>query len=230
MLMLHLLPPGLKVLAKSLLAKVPFTWYMDAEFRQFFRWLQQTQWWTVQELYRIQEEKLAALMHHVYERVPFYREIMQEKQLKPSDFCDLGALRQLPVIDKKCVKTHAEELLALDWREWKPMKARSGGTTGNPLEIWVGRRAWNMEWAQHWRFFHWAGYRFDDLCMVVRPMPVAAEREIWYFNARKKQIVYVGGALSSERMAAIFSKMRESKASVLLTYPSVSLGLCRVLP
>ncbi|MEM4407440.1 MAG: hypothetical protein QXI19_01710 [Candidatus Caldarchaeum sp.] len=223
---MHLLPAQLKALGKSLLARVPFTWYMDAEFRRFFRWLQKTQWLSLEELRRIQGEKLVSLMHHAYDKVPFYREVMQEKQLKPSDFSDLNALTQLPIIDKKFVKQHAHDLLALDWQAWKPTKARSGGTTGNPLELWVGRRAWNMEWAQHWRFFHWAGYHFDDLCLVVRPMPLLSAG-VWYFSYRNKQLIYTGGALSTERILDIFDKMRETKARVLLTYPSVLRVLSR---
>jgi phenylacetate-CoA ligase len=217
----------LKQAAKSAVSMIPSQWIMDSEFRRLYRWLQQTQWLPLEELQQIQRQKLLALMCHVYEKVPYYREIMKQRQLKPSDFDRLESLKLLPPLSKQDVKVHSQELLATDWQKWKPMKARSGGTTGNPLEIWVGRRAWNMEWAQHWRFFHWAGYRFNDLCLVIRPMPLATNEDIWYFNARTKQVVYIGGSLSIDRMAAIFDKMRESKAPILLTYPSVLRSLSR---
>jgi phenylacetate-CoA ligase len=63
-------------------------------------------------LQAFQNEQLAKLVKHAYENVPYYREIMKERGLVPSDITTVADLPKLPVLTKEDVRQNAARLLA----------------------------------------------------------------------------------------------------------------------
>jgi phenylacetate-CoA ligase len=55
-------------------------------------------------LREIQNKGVKEMIRHAYETVPFYRQHMREKRLKPEDFQTAEDLAQLPMVDRSFVK------------------------------------------------------------------------------------------------------------------------------
>jgi len=67
------------------------------------RWMElfeRSERWTPDELGDHQDRALAALVAHCYERVPFYRKVMDERRLRPADITSRGDLHKLPIVTK----------------------------------------------------------------------------------------------------------------------------------
>ena len=54
----------------------------------------------LEQLQALQSERLVAQVKHVYENVEFYRNLMDEKGLKPEDIKGIEDLHKLPFITK----------------------------------------------------------------------------------------------------------------------------------
>ena len=87
------------------------------------------------ELQALQEERLRALVRRAYERVPFYREAMQARGLRPEDIRSLADLPKLPFTTKRDFRdNYPLGLLAVPAEEVIRIHA-SSGTTGKPTVV-----------------------------------------------------------------------------------------------
>jgi len=99
-----------------------------------------------EELEMLQLDRLRDVVHRVYERVPFYRERLDEARVKPHSIRSLEDIRRLPFTEKANLRDHYPfRLLAVPLREVVRLHA-SSGTTGKPsvvaytrgdLEVWT---------------------------------------------------------------------------------------------
>lgn len=92
-----------------------------------------------------QEQRLISTVKRVYEKVPLYRERMDEEAVKPSDIKSLDDLKRLPFTYKQDLRdTYPYGLFAVPMSEVKELHASSGttgkqivvGYTQNDLDIW----------------------------------------------------------------------------------------------
>jgi phenylacetate-CoA ligase len=102
------------------------------EFRSVLERLEKTQWYSEVELKSYQDEKLRSLIHQAYEHVPYYRRVLRELHLRPSDIRSAEDLKKLPILTKDTLKAHAGELVADNISRWfrSRLKARRSGVSG----------------------------------------------------------------------------------------------------
>lgn len=84
----------------------------------------------VEELRKIQNEKLVKQVKHVYENVEYYRNLMDEKGVKPEDIQSVDDLHKLPFLTKADLRdAYPYGLLATDLKDCVRIQSTSG-TTG----------------------------------------------------------------------------------------------------
>lgn len=84
----------------------------------------------LEQLRRLQSEKLKAQVKHVYENVPYYKNLMDEKGVKPEDINGVEDLYKLPFISKADLReTYPYGMLAVPLSECVRIQSTSG-TTG----------------------------------------------------------------------------------------------------
>ncbi|MBQ8596258.1 MAG: phenylacetate--CoA ligase [Lachnospiraceae bacterium] len=84
----------------------------------------------VEELRKIQNEKLVKQVKHVYENVEYYRNLMDEKGVKPEDIQSVDDLHKLPFLTKADLRdAYPYGLLATDLKNCVRIQSTSG-TTG----------------------------------------------------------------------------------------------------
>ena len=87
------------------------------------------------ELRTLQTERLTNLVHYVYERVPFYKNALDERGIKPSDIRSVDDITELPITKKTDLRDHYPTgLFAVPMGEVKRIHA-SSGTTGRPTIV-----------------------------------------------------------------------------------------------
>ncbi|MBI3410798.1 MAG: phenylacetate--CoA ligase [Planctomycetes bacterium] len=98
------------------------------------------------DLQRMQAERLAGMVRRVYERVPFYRAILDRRGIKPSAINDLAHLQELPFTQKSDLLHHYPfGLLAVPLSQVVRIHASSGTTgkstvvayTRGDLDVWA---------------------------------------------------------------------------------------------
>ena len=68
-----------------------------------------------EEILRIQNEKIVKQVKHVYENVPYYRDLMDKKGVKPEDIKSVDDIKKLPFLSKSDLReAYPYGLLATD--------------------------------------------------------------------------------------------------------------------
>ena len=84
----------------------------------------------VEEIKKLQSEKLVKQVKHVYENVPYYRDLMDKKGVKPDDIRGIEDLYKLPFIEKSDLReTYPYGMLAVPLKDCVRIQSTSG-TTG----------------------------------------------------------------------------------------------------
>jgi phenylacetate-CoA ligase len=66
----------------------------------------------IERIEQLQRYRLRAIIRHAYDTVPFYRQAMNERGLRPSDFRTVADLSKLPLIDGVTLRTNTEAFLS----------------------------------------------------------------------------------------------------------------------
>ena len=99
----------------------------------------------VEDIKKLQSEKLVQQVKHVYENVPYYRNLMEEKGVTPDDIKGIEDLHKLPFLTKADLRdAYPYGLLAKPLSECVRIQSTSGTTgkrvvafyTQNDIELW----------------------------------------------------------------------------------------------
>jgi len=129
---------------------------------KYYHWLQKTQWWPPEQLRELQNTKLRALVKHAYENVPYYHRIFEERGLTAGDIQTEDDLSKLPILTKNDIRHNFNDMLAKDFKKWKPIPNSTGGSTGEPLQYYITKDVASITWAGAFRWWGWAGYKIGD--------------------------------------------------------------------
>ena len=121
----------------------------------------------VEELKKLQSEKLVKQVRHVYENVPYYKNLMDEKGVTPDDIHGIEDLHKLPFLTKADLRdAYPYGLLAKPLKDCVRIHSTSGTTgrrvvafyTQNDIDLWEDCCA---------RAIVAAGGSNEDVCQVA---------------------------------------------------------------
>lgn len=99
----------------------------------------------LEEMRKLQSEKLVSQVRHVWDNVPYYRQLMEEKGLTPDDIKGIDDLHKLPFITKADLRDqYPYGFLATDLKNCVRIQSTSGTTgrrvvafyTQNDINLW----------------------------------------------------------------------------------------------
>ncbi len=130
-------------------------------------WNQEIECMSYEDMKKLQSERLVAQVKHVYENVEYYRNLMDEKGVKPEDIQSVDDLHKLPFLSKADLRdAYPYGLLAKPLSDCVRIQSTSGTTgkrvvafyTQNDIELWENCCA---------RAIVAAGGTKDDVCQVA---------------------------------------------------------------
>ncbi len=196
------------------------------EFKRYYQWLQETQWWSRDQLEALQLEQLRALVQHAYENVPYYRRVFDERRLKPTDISTLNDLQRLPILTKEDVRNNFEDLIARNIDRARLRYHTTGGSTGRPLALYCDKYTRDPhELAFILRQWGWAGYRFGDELVTLRDNTITGserngKRAWWDYITDNNELVLSSTDMSEENMYKYVEKIRKFRAKFINAFPS----------
>jgi phenylacetate-CoA ligase len=185
---------------------------------------ERTQWWDIERLRELQNEKLRALVMHAYQNVPYYRRIFEERGLIGGDIQTVEDLNRLPILTKDIIWRNFNDMTAKGVNKWKPLLNATSGSTGEPLKYYIDMEVASVSWAGMFRGWQWAGYKLGDkratlagASLVPDKSPSLINRLRWLVeNNRPFSAVH----LDKKRMAEYARKIACYKPKFLRGYPS----------
>ncbi|MEW8644885.1 MAG: hypothetical protein AB2563_02215 [Candidatus Thiodiazotropha endolucinida] len=206
------------------------------EYEKVKRFLQESQWYSEQQLIEYQNKMLTQLIQYSYEHVEYYRNLMRNYKLKPSDIKTTDDLQKLPVLTKELIKEKFNSLLSDEFKFNKVEKGHTSGTTGSPLEICYSKNLVNFNYAMLDRQYSWAGVnlgKFGDRVAVIRGNIIVPLNKLkppfWRYNYYHNQLFLSSFHLKPDNISHYLDELRRFSPKTLDGYPSTVYILAKYL-
>ncbi len=200
---------------------------------RYQREFERTQFLSADELRQLQWLRLQRLLHHAWDRCPFYRKRMQDQGITPTDLRGPEDLRLLPPLEKRDIQEQGPRLLAEGFPAEDLIPNRTGGSTGTPLLFYLDRERDCSRAAATLRHNAWAGYRPGDCAAQIWGAPRDRPNPSWRSWLRGKLLrepLWLDAAhLTEETMTAFHQTLCRSRPRVLLGYARALVLFARFL-
>lgn len=142
---------------------------------RMLREMENDQWLTARELRQVQEQRLGRFLSHAFRTVPYYRILLRQLGLQPISFQVEGDIAKLPLLDKRTIRSHLEELKSSEATGVE--KFSTGGSTGAPLTFYLGPTRVSSDVAARCRSEGWFGLGIGDREYVIWGSPLELTKQ-----------------------------------------------------
>jgi len=135
-------------------------------------------------------------------------------------FKDVERFEDLPVIDKRFINDHLDELINPNFKG-TVIRKKTGGSTGEPLIYFTGAQSQSYLWAGIYLSWEVAGYKFGDrVAFLAGPSLFATGyKQSIYFRLLKVTLMSAFN-MTAETMSEYGRQLQNSEIRLLYGYPS----------
>lgn len=202
-------------------------------FREFSAFLEESERRDTEFLLDYQSKRLATVVRHAYETVPYYRETMDVLGIRPADVRSVQDLGKLPILSRADVLAEGDRLLSSAARSLGVRKVTTAGTTGAPLTVYWDHAVSIAANALTLRIRRWAGLVPGVATAVLQGRAIVPLRQsrppFWRYNRPWNQILLSALHMAPENMPHYLTALRRFGARALVSYPSAAYAFARFL-
>jgi phenylacetate-coenzyme A ligase PaaK-like adenylate-forming protein len=197
------------------------------------RYLQETQWLSLDELLALQRASLVRLLAHAYDNVPYYRETFDRNGFRPGDVLDIADVEKLPLLTRRAAQ------LAGDRRRstaapFANLRKTTGGSTGEPLVFGYETESECWRQAIRLRGYAWAGYHPGNRSLlywgrVSPPVKWTQRLKIGLDRGLRGDHFMDCGLRSSENLALAAEWIRRKRPTAIVAYSHAAVDLARYI-
>jgi phenylacetate-CoA ligase len=199
----------------------PHNIYSRRLFLQWYNFIEKSQWWSGEELFNYQWDKIKQLLNYSYHNVPYYKNMFLELGAVPDDVRTLKDFKQLPYLTKEIVKDRIEEFLPADFNKNKDKFKyfTTSGSTGQPLGFYlkpINDVIENAFMDQQWKR---VGFRENRSTVILRGEPIRGE-EFFYKQRFSNTWYFSSFRLTKYNIKIYIDKLNHLRPEFLHVYPS----------
>ncbi|RJG50635.1 phenylacetate--CoA ligase family protein [Motilimonas pumila] len=183
--------------------------------------LELSQWHTPEQLAQNQLLQLRQFLQNIQQHVPYYQNLFADLAFSPSQLTDLSGLQALPLLDKACIRQAGDSLksnLAKDLTLFN-----TGGSSGQPLQFFVGKERKSHDIAAKWRATKWWDVDIGDKELVVWGSPIELSKQDkvkrWRDRLLRSQLL-PAFAMAEADLARYVATIKQFRPAMLFGYPS----------
>ncbi|MBS3125167.1 phenylacetate--CoA ligase family protein [Candidatus Woesearchaeota archaeon] len=132
--------------------------FMGRKFWFIYHQLQKSQWFNREQIEQIQVLKLRKLVAHAYATVPLYRQLMDNKKVRPEEIKTLADIKKLPIVSKKDFRQDFPDRctsITTSRKDW--IFDSTSGSTGSPFQFIRDKQFSDYALANTYRNYTWTG-------------------------------------------------------------------------
>ncbi len=202
-------------------------------FNRAFMELQQTQWFSPEQIQMYQTKRLQALLKHAYNTVPFYRKYYDKHGVRPENIKNIKDISQLPLIDREIVRDAGGELISSQYSKRALIHGHTSGTTGSPLSFYWDKQTCAYTNAVDWRQKLWADVHYGDKIALLLGRTIVSTNKsappFWQHDRIHNMLWMSSFHLSELYLPSYIKKLREYQPVAIEGYPSTVYILARYL-
>jgi len=192
-------------------------------FRKTYKFIQESQWWSQEQLEAYQLEQLNKLLDHSYINVPYYRKLFDKHGLKPEDIRSFEDLQKIPFLTKDIVKNNIDDLKARNYHKHKFERVTTGGTTGIPLKLYVEKGVSIAESLAYSKAaLELVECSFMDKVISLREDVILSkdDTKFWKYILFGRHLLLSSFHMSEDNLPRYVEKIRRFKPKFIVTFPS----------
>ncbi len=185
------------------------------------REMEQIQWMPQDKISALQISRLREFLVDVDKHVPYYRELFGKIGFFPANVSSLKDLEQLPLTDKAVIRANTDSLKADNSKDLA--RFNTGGSSGEPLIFYIGKKRVSHDVAAKWRATRWWGVDIGDPEIVVwgSPIELGAQDRVRYIRDKiLRTRLLPAFEMSVERVDGFIREIRLVRPKMLFGYPS----------
>jgi len=197
------------------LAKVPYELKLGRSYCEAARLVDHSRSWNEKQLEGYLIERLNHIVQFAQSNFPFYRDLYGSKTITVATLEDFAAL---PIIDKPMARRLAKETSGY-------MQVNTGGTSGEPLSLWIDKSSWAREWAHMHSIWSQRGYKQSStmLTMLGKDLGTRATK----FNAVHNEVLINPYIPAQTYINELLAVIRERSPRFMQSYPSSAYNFFR---
>jgi phenylacetate-CoA ligase len=179
-----------------------------------------------EDLLRIQNGRLKAMVRHAYAQVPYYRDLFDTARVRPEEITSPGDLHKLPVTTKKDIQgNYPARMVAAGVDVNRCLLHTTSGSTGMPMNICYGRDSFNRAiGVKQFAFLETGVHPFDRF--VDLGYSEGEGRQAWF---RRLGVLPLEFVSIRQPQVSMLEALRKAHPRVLYGYPSVLLLVAQEL-
>lgn len=215
-------PHWLKELSGLVCSCLPSVFIYGKEFGSYKTLLKKSQWWSEERLTQYQITSFRRLLDHAYQNVPYYRRMLIERNLTPTEFSSLEDLRKLPLLTKETIQENFEDLIAKNIPRRAMKLVTTGGTSNNQLKFYMEKESSLREWAFMITQWKRVNFRLGDKRLVLRGRPIDPSRNdgLWEYDPLTRECRLSVYHLTEENLFKYVEVMNKFSPDFIHGYPS----------
>ncbi len=202
--------------------------YKNDHSLKYFQELNESQWWSADEITALQFKRLQALLSHAYQNIPYYSQKFKEARLELGDIKTLDDLPKLPILTKQDVRENLSDLVAKNFPRSNMIPYSTGGSTGEPLQFYVTEESKQRGGAASARANSWYGYELGDKVAYLwaSPRDLSAHKGKGLANKISllvfRRIYLDAFDMSEKKMEEFARKLGQFKPKAIIAYASAA--------
>jgi phenylacetate-CoA ligase len=201
--------------------------------KKYAAFLDESQWWSANDLQRYQENELQRIIQLANKNVPYYRGAMQVFGVKPKNIQSLADLALMPFVEKETLRKHATDFLSRKSLSPALYKCHTSGTTGTPLTLYRDLRNIGFEYAMLRRQRLWAGLddsdRYATLKGELLPESRINQFKYWQMNSAEHKLVLSSYHISEKTAERYVEALHNYQPVAIDGYPSSIYTLAKMM-
>jgi phenylacetate-CoA ligase len=174
----------------------------------------------VEQLELHQVERLRTLLTRAGKKVPFFQTLFRELRFDPGSVSSLHDLERIPFLTKEVIRRNLEDLES----EGAGLRLfNTGGSTGEPLQFFIGKERVTHDVAAKWRATRWFRVDIGDPEIVVwgSPIELGAQDRVREIRDRFLRTELLPAfEMSEKRLDEFLDRIAAVKPKMLFGYPS----------
>ncbi|MCL4695867.1 MAG: AMP-binding protein [Burkholderiaceae bacterium] len=192
------------------------------------RRLERSEWLPRAEIEREQGVRLRAFLSEIGERVPYYRDLFAARRFEPAAVRSARDLQALPLLDKADIRANCSRMKA---EGHGPLsRYNTGGSSGQPLVFYIGKKRKSHDVAAKWRATRWWGVDIGDREAVIWGSPIEHGTQDRLKDLRDRlfrSTLLPAFEMSEQRLDEFVEWIRRYRPTMLFGYPSALTYIAR---